>query len=72
MIVIMYFGQASIYSPLLYDAFYNYGLALSDTINQSNGKILPEVYRNGSLLAKNGKRTFLGKPEDNYILHKMI
>lgn len=50
----------SIYAPLLFDAFYSYGLALAESFKQKNGQILPEIYRNGTLLAMNSERTFQG------------
>jgi hypothetical protein len=53
--------KASIYSPLLYDSIYAYGLALAKTFNQSGGQVRPETYRNGTQIAINGKTTFQGR-----------
>ncbi|KAL3082065.1 hypothetical protein niasHT_031094 [Heterodera trifolii] len=51
-------ANGSVYSLLLYDAIYNYGMALNETFRQFG--IRPEVYRNGTLLAQNNRKTFMG------------
>ncbi|KAL3101480.1 hypothetical protein niasHT_020799 [Heterodera trifolii] len=51
-------ANASIYSLLLYDAIYNYGMALNESFRQFG--IRPEVYRNGTLLAQNNRKPFMG------------
>uniref|UniRef100_A0A915EFH3 Guanylate cyclase n=1 Tax=Ditylenchus dipsaci TaxID=166011 RepID=A0A915EFH3_9BILA len=50
--------QASIYAPFLYDAFYAYGLALSNTFNQSGTS--PQIYRNGTLVSNYSNLHFRG------------
>ncbi|KAL3089683.1 hypothetical protein niasHT_020462 [Heterodera trifolii] len=51
--------NGSLYSLLLYDAIYNYGMALNESFRQFG--IRPEVYRNGTLLAQNNRKPFMGK-----------
>ncbi|KAL3108346.1 hypothetical protein niasHT_014495 [Heterodera trifolii] len=51
-------ANGSIYSLLLYDAIYNYGMALNESFRQFG--IRPEVYRNGTLLAQNNRKPFMG------------
>ncbi|KAL3100700.1 hypothetical protein niasHT_020979 [Heterodera trifolii] len=50
--------NGSLYSLLLYDAIYNYGMALNESFRQFG--IRPEVYRNGTLLAQNNRKPFMG------------
>ncbi|KAL3113329.1 hypothetical protein niasHT_018944 [Heterodera trifolii] len=49
--------NGSVYSILLYDTIYNYGIALNESFKQFG--IRPEVYRNGSLLASY-RKPFMG------------
>ncbi|KAI3420092.1 hypothetical protein GPALN_003420 [Globodera pallida] len=50
--------NGSLNSILLYDAIYNYGMALNESFKQFG--IRPEIYRNGSLLAVNNRKPFMG------------
>uniref|UniRef100_A0A183BV09 Guanylate cyclase domain-containing protein n=1 Tax=Globodera pallida TaxID=36090 RepID=A0A183BV09_GLOPA len=50
--------NGSTYSILLYDAIYNYGMALNESFKQFG--VRPEIYRNGSLLARNNRKPFMG------------
>ncbi|KAL3121720.1 hypothetical protein niasHT_003511 [Heterodera trifolii] len=50
--------NGSLYLLLLYDAIYNYGMALNESFRQFG--IRPEVYRNGTLLAQNNRKPFMG------------
>nr|AAG23825.1 guanylyl cyclase [Heterodera glycines] len=51
-------ANGSLNSVLLYDAIYNYGMALNESFKQFG--IRRETYRNGSLLAANNRRPFMG------------
>uniref|UniRef100_A0A914HM97 Guanylate cyclase n=1 Tax=Globodera rostochiensis TaxID=31243 RepID=A0A914HM97_GLORO len=50
--------NGSLNSILLYDAIYNYGMALNESFKQFG--VRPEIYRNGSLLAVNNRKPFMG------------
>ncbi|KAL3095079.1 hypothetical protein niasHT_022788 [Heterodera trifolii] len=51
-------SNGSAYSIILYDAIYNYGMALNESFKQFG--IRRETYRNGSLLAANNRKPFMG------------
>ncbi|KAL3111700.1 hypothetical protein niasHT_012796 [Heterodera trifolii] len=51
-------SNGSLNSILLYDAIYNYGMALNESFKQFG--IRRETYRNGSLLATNNRKPFMG------------
>jgi hypothetical protein len=56
---------------LLYDAFYNYGIALNATMKQY-GRLTSDIYRNGTLISNNSKRSFMGKIHLRYRRKKYI
>jgi len=55
--------NASLYAPYLHDAFYLYSIALSNLINKT-GRVDPNDYRNGTLMAPNSASNFHGQSGD--------